>query len=161
MNYHSSKKAGEVVVNSLEAMNEFEIKCVQILRHANNLFERKDFSELPETIENLFLNSFSRHILSDFISIFALHHQRPIVRHHPDCLCVGADENIFANILRLAYKNQEKEVELLGSLLIKSTHVHILSKKSKVVAFLIEEDLRESSHCFELNQKKVNNNHLN
>ena len=42
MNHQKSKRAGEVIVNSLEVMTEFERKCIQILRHANDLFEKKD-----------------------------------------------------------------------------------------------------------------------
>jgi len=144
MNTETSKRAGEVIVNSLEVMTEFERKCIQILRHANDLFEKKDFSELPSCIKNLFSNKFSRYLISDLISIFASYHLRPIVRHHPNCLCVGSDENVFANILHFAFEDQEDEVKLLGCLLIKSKQVESLSKKAKVVAFLIDEDLKKS-----------------
>ena len=143
MNLQKSKRAGEVIVNSLAVMTDFERKCIQILRHANDLFEKKDFSELPGCIKDLFSNQFSRFLISDLISIFASYHLRPIVRHHPSCQCIGSDENVFANILNFAFENQEEEVKLLGSLLVKSKQVESLSKKAKVVAFLIDEDLKK------------------
>ena len=157
MNPQTSKRAGEVIVNSLEVMTEFERKCIQILRHANDLFEKKDFSELPFCIKDLFSNQFSRYLISDLISIFASHHLRPIVRHHPSCLCVGSDENVFANILNFAFEDQEDEVKLLGSLLINSKQVESLSKKAKVVAFLIDEDLKKSCQKPKVTQIIYNN----
>ena len=65
MNLQKSKRAGEVIVNSLAVMTDFERKCIQILRHANDLFEKKDSSELPGCIKDLFSNQFSRFLISD------------------------------------------------------------------------------------------------
>ncbi len=144
MNYQLQKTAGEVTVNSFEIMSEFEQKSIQILRHANDLFEKDDFSELPISIRSLFSNRFSRYLLLDLISLLATYYLRPIVRHHPTCNCVGADENVFAHILRFSAENKENEVKLLGSLLIKSNQIENLSIKAKVVAFLINEDLAGS-----------------
>ena len=42
-------------------------------------------------------------------------------------------------------KWNRKEVKLLGSLLVKSRQVESLSKKAKVVAFLIDEDLKKGT----------------
>ncbi len=144
MNYQPQKTAGEVTVNSYDMMSEFEQRSIQILRHANDLFEKDDFSELPLNIRELFSNKFSRYLLTDYISFFATYYLRPIVRHHPSCKCVGADENVFAHILRLSVKGEENEVKILGSLLIKSNQLKNLSTKAKVVAFLINEDLTGS-----------------
>ena len=159
MKYISPKNAGEVVVNSLEVMSEFEIKCVQILRHANYFFEKKIFSTLPDVIKELFKNEFSRFLISDLIYLFAIHHLRPIVRHHPNCLCIGSDENVFANILKFAFENQEQEVKLLGSLLIQSNQVQSLPNKAKLVALIIDEDLKSSNQDPEKNQA-IQNNHM-
>ena len=141
MNYQPQKTAGEVTVTSYDVMSNFEQRSIQILRHANELFEKDDFSDLPSNIKELFSNKFSRYLLSDYISLFATYYLRPIVRHHPTCKCVGADENVFAHILRLSSEGEENEVKILGSLLIKSNQLENLSKKAKVVAFLINEDL--------------------
>jgi len=154
-----SKRAGEVAVNSLDFMSEFERKSIQILRHANNLYEVSDFSEVPSSIKELFSNRFSKHLISELISIFANYYLRPIVRHHPNCICVGADENVFANILRLSFENQENEVKILGSLLINSNQIENLAKKAKVVAFLIDEDLKKTSPEPKITQTFYNNLH--
>ena len=138
-----SKRAGEVAVNSLDFMSEFERKSIQILRHANNLYEAYDFSEVPSSIKELFSNRFSKYLITELISIFANNYLRPIVRHHPNCICVGADENVFANILRLSFENQENELKILDSLLINSNQIENLAKKAKVVAFLIDADLKK------------------
>ncbi len=157
MTLHSIKKAGEVAVTSLELMSKFEQKSIQILRHANDLFETADFSNLPNSIKDLFTDKFSRYLISDLIAIFANYYIRPIVRHHPTCLCVGADENVFANILRFSKENQDNEVKILGSLLIKSNQLENLSKKAKVVAFLINEDLRAPLQEPKLSKSNYNN----
>ena len=152
MTEQSSIKAGEVAVNSLDLMSKFEQKSVQILRHANYLFEKRESFNVPNTIKDLFSNQCSRFLLSDLISIFAIYNLRPIVRHHPSCLCVGADENVFANILRFSLEDQENEVKILGSLLIKSEKIETLYKKAKLAAFLINEDLKNTSHDHNLDQ---------
>ena len=157
MNYQLQKTAGEVTVNSFEIMPEFEQKSIQILRHANDLFEKNDFTKLPISIRDLFSNRFSRHLLLDLISLLATHYIRPIVRHHPTCNCVGADENVFAHILRFSAENQENEVKLLGSLLIKSNQIENLSIKAKVVALLINEDLAGSLNEPKFSQTRYKN----
>ena len=60
MNYQVSKKPGEVAVNSLEVMSEFEKTSIQILRHANDLFQENEPADLPMSIKELFSNQFSR-----------------------------------------------------------------------------------------------------
>ena len=154
-----AKKAGEVAVNSLEFMSEFERKSIQILRHAGELYNKNDFSELPESIKELFSNRFSNFLIKELISIFATYHLRPIVRHQPKCLCVGADENVFAHILRFSLESQENEVKILSSLLISSSQIENLTKKAKVVAFLIDEDIKEQAPKPILAQTFNNNLH--
>ena len=138
------KTAGEVAVNALDAISEFEQKCVIILRHAERLYDIKDLSGLPDSIQGLFYNRSSRSPIADLINIFSVYYLRPIVRHQPNCPCVGADENVFANILRFSLENLDNEVMILGSLLIKSQQVGELVKKAKVVAHLISNDLQNN-----------------
>ena len=152
-----NKTAGEVTVNSLEVMSEFEKTSIQILRHANDLFQENEPADLPMSIKELFSNQFSRYLISDLISLFATYYLRPIVSRHPDCTCVGADENVFANILSFYLENQENEVKLLGSLLIKVNHVEALTQKARVVAFLINEDLKKSLEKHKFIQTTYNN----
>jgi hypothetical protein len=144
MKYQPIKAAGEVAVNSMDALSEFERKSVNILRYADRLYDVKDFSGLPDNIQSLFYEQSSRNPIADLINIFAVYYLRPIVRHQPDCPCVGADENVFANILKFSLENLDNEVMILGSLLIKSQQVGELVKKAKVVSHLINEDLQKN-----------------
>jgi len=144
MTHQPMKTAGEVAVNSMDAISEFERKSVNILRHADRLYDVNDFSGLPDSIQGLFYKRSSRYHILDLINIFAVYYLRPIVRHQPGCACVGADENVFANILRFSVENLDNEVMILGSLLIKSQQVGDLVKKAKVVGHLINEDLQKN-----------------
>ena len=139
-----TKTAGDVAVNAMYAISVFQQKSVNILRHADRLYNENDFSGLPDSIQRLFYKQSSRFYIADLINIFAVYHLRPIVRHQPGCACVGADENVFANILKLSLENLDNEVMILGSLLIKSQQVGELVKKAKVVAHLINEDLQKN-----------------
>ena len=153
------KTAGEVAVNAMDAISVFQQKSVNILRHADRLYDKNDFSGLPDSIQRLFYNKSSRYLIADLINIFAVYYIRPIVRHQPGCACVGADENVFANILRFSLENLDNEVMILGSLLIKPQQVGKLVKKAKLVAHLINDDLQKNF----LEPKLTQNfhNHLN
>ena len=139
-----TKTAGEVAVTTMDAISVFQQKSVRILRHADRLYNETDFSGLPDSIERLFYNQSSRYHIADLINIFAIYYLRPIVRHQPGCTCVGADENVFANILKFSLENLDNEVMILGSLLIKSQQVGELVKKAKIVAHLISDDLQKN-----------------
>jgi hypothetical protein len=139
-----TKTAGEVAVNAMDAISVFQQKSVNILRHADRLYNENDFSGLPDSIQHLFYKKSSRFHIADLINIFAVYYLRPIVRHQPGCACVGADENVFANILKFSLENLDNEVMILGSLLIKSQQVGELVKKAKVVSHLINEDLQKN-----------------
>jgi hypothetical protein len=144
MTYQPIKTAGEVAVNSMDALSEFERKSVNILRYADRLYDVNDFSGLPDSIQSLFYERSTRNPIGDLLYIFTMYYLRPIVRHQPGCPCVGADENVFANILRFSVENLDNEVMILGSLLIKPQQVGNLVKKAKVVAHLIIEDLQKN-----------------
>ena len=72
---------------------------------------------------------------------------------------MGADENVFANILKFSLENLDNEVMILGSLLVKSQQVRELVKKAKIVAHFISDDLQKNF----LEPKITQNfhNHLN
>ena len=138
-------KAGEVAVNSMTSMSEFEQNSVSLLRHADKLYDADSFAKLPENIRTLFYNRSSRYHISDLINILTTYHLRPIVRHQPNCNCVGADENVFANILKFALSGHTKEAMILGSLLINSCVLMELVQKAAVVAQLVNQNLKNYS----------------
>ena len=159
MNSQAVKTAGEVAVTAMGLISEFQRKSVNILRHADRLYDVNNTAELPDSIQSLFFNRSSRYCIVDLINIFSAYYLRPIVRHQPGCLCVGADENVFANIIRFSLEGLDNEVMILGSLLIKPQHLEELVKKAKVVARLISEDLQNNS--FEKKPTQNFHNHLN
>ena len=154
-----TRTAGEVAVNAMDAISVFQQKSVNILRHADRLYNENDFCGLPDNIRRLFYNQSSRYHIADLINIFAVYYLRPIVRYQPGCACVGADENVFANILKFSLENLDNEVMILGSLLVKSQQIRELVKKAKIVAHLISDDLQKNF----LEPKLTQNfhNHLN
>ena len=139
-----NKNPGEVAVNSLDAMSQFERKGIMLLRHADLLFSEKTSGNIPFEIRELFTNEKARTQISDLISILATHYRRPLVRHQPRCNCVGADENVFSNLITFSGSGQIEDAMLLGSLLVKSRMVADLVHKAALVADLFERDLNEN-----------------
>jgi hypothetical protein len=144
MKHEIKKNPGEVAVNSLESMSEFEKKGIMLLRHADQLFLDKDFEKLPVEIRKLFKQTKTRYQISELINILAIHYRRPIVRHQPFCNCVGADENVFANLITFSGTGQIEDAMLLGSLLINSKMVPELINKATIVADLFFKDLNKN-----------------
>ena len=58
-----TKTAGEVAVNAMDAISVFQQKSVDILRHADRLYNENDFSGLPESIHRLFYKQSSSCLL--------------------------------------------------------------------------------------------------
>ena len=149
-----TKKPGEVAVNSLDALSEFERKGIILLRHADLFFSKKDSGCIPLEIEGLLKDKKSRTQISDLITILATHYRRPIVRHQPCCNCVGADENVFSNLIVFSGSGQLEDAMLLGSLLVKSRVVAELVHRAALVADLFERDLNENKCRPEMKIKK-------
>ena len=97
MTSQTIKTVGEVALNALDAISEFEQKCVIILWHAEHLYDIKDL--FWSTRQGLFYNRSSRCHIVDLINIFSVYYLRSIVRQQPNCACVGVDEKGFTNIL--------------------------------------------------------------
>lgn len=45
--------------------------------------------------------------------------RRPLVRHKPDCICVGTDERCFAHFIETAATGQREDALLLASLMVR------------------------------------------
>ena len=142
---HDIIKAVEVAVNSMNFMSEFEQNSVSLLRHADKLYDADSFAKLPENIRTLFYNRSSRYHTSDLINILTTYHLRPIVLPQPNCNCVGADENVFANILKFTLSGHTKEVIILESLSINNCQLIELVQKAAVVAQLVNQNLKNYS----------------
>lgn len=44
---------------------------------------------------------------------------RPMMRHHLDCECLGADENVFANFVAAAAEGSREDAMMLASLIVR------------------------------------------
>lgn len=149
--------AGEVTVNTMDHVSEFEKKSIYLLRHAEKLFDSDSMSDVPQHLRKLFENGENRSTIIEFLTVIAQHSMRPVVRHQPECRCIGADENVFSNILKFSHEGMKSEAMILGSLLVKSDHISNLVKKATTVAFLIAKDLSDHSKAPRPNYLK----HLN
>lgn len=54
------------------------------------------------------------------LSLVLRHGRRPLMRHHMDCTCVGADEAVFAQLVTSAATADHEDAMLIGSLLVKA-----------------------------------------
>ena len=140
------KNAGEVAVTSMDQISDFEKKSVFLLRYADKLLDNDNIITLPPTLQRLLANAESRYKVLNLLHVFAQHSKRPVVRHQPNCMCVGADENVFCNMLRLSLHGQNNEAMILGSLLVEASHLVTLVRRVTDVAHLIDRDLKNHSN---------------
>jgi len=147
MTQNREVNAGDVTVNNFDSMSDFEQMFVMLIRHADKIVgnhELRKLESLPKELE-LFVNKEKNYTkICDLINILALHYRRPIVRHQPACNCVGADENIFANLMSFSIKGQIQDAILMGSFLVKTCMVSELVRRAIVVADLCVEQTKNS-----------------
>ena len=153
------KNAGEVAVNMMDYVTDFEKNSISLLRHADKIFDMDSHCDLPPTLQRLFGQTNNRSKIVDFLNVFAFHSIRPVVRHQPNCACIGADENVFSNLLKLALNGQDNEAMILGSLLVRGHKISTLVEKATVVALMIDAVLKNNESEFyksTMTQKYVN-----
>ena len=149
-----NKNPGEVAVSSLDALSEFERKGVILLRHADLFFTENNADRIPLEIRELFTNKKYCAQISDLITILATHYRRPIVRHQPYCNRVGADENVFSNLIMFSGSGQVEDAMLLGTLLVKRRMVAELVHKAALVADIFDKELNENEFLHRVEIKK-------
>lgn len=54
----------------------------------------------------------------DLVSIIAAYAHRPLVRHAVGCSCIGADEGVFAHLVRIASSGDLSEAAQIATLLV-------------------------------------------
>lgn len=59
------------------------------------------------------------HALGSLCDLCARHGRRPLMRHHADCSCLGADESCFAHFVAAAAEGQREDAMLLATLLVR------------------------------------------
>ena len=66
----------------------------------------------------------------EFVELLVTSAFRPLVRHAVDCSCVGADESIFANLVRAASDGHLNDAALIATLMVgpaRAEHIAILA----------------------------------
>lgn len=56
----------------------------------------------------------------DLLQFLARHARRPLMRHAPDCPCLGADEAAFAHLCRLAERGERDELLMYAMLICRA-----------------------------------------
>ena len=62
-----------------------------------------------------------RDALADMVGMIARHGLRRMVRHRPQCCCVGADEAVFAHVVMVAATGAREDAMLLASLMLEAS----------------------------------------
>lgn len=55
------------------------------------------------------------------------HGRRPLMRHHPGCKCLGADESCFANIIAYASEGAREDALMLAATIVRPDMAPILA----------------------------------
>ncbi|MFW8594893.1 hypothetical protein [Cribrihabitans neustonicus] len=71
----------------------------------------------------------------------ATHGRRPLVRHGLTCVCLGADEACFANLVAAAAEGAEDDARLLAALIVRPAEAPALAELAAHYADLLHQPL--------------------
>lgn len=116
---HSADMRGAAAVSRLATLPEPEQWLVRCLRQ---------WCELPAPSGELEASlgtclgparaHYCLHALDEMLGILARHGRRSLMRHQANCVCVGADEAVFAHFVMVAAAGEREDAMLLASLLV-------------------------------------------
>ena len=135
--------AGEVTVGMIEAIPSLERKSILLLRHANKLASSDEKTEFPPEIREVCMNQGQRFRILKLLDLIALNSRRPLMYHEPTCKCIGADENVFANLIRFSGDGNEDEALILASLIVRSSVIGQVTKEAAIISYLLDYNLSE------------------
>lgn len=72
------------------------------------------------------------------LSIILIHGRRPLARHDTGCVCVGADEAIFANLIGTAASGATEDAALIATLLVGAAHAQTVADMAARVGSAID-----------------------
>lgn len=101
--------AGAVAVGRLENLAPVAVGAVMCLR-----LWRDDEEALGGSVDPSALVAFRA-----ISTLFGRHGRRPIMRHAPDCACLGADEAIFAELVQRAVEGEQEDAMLIAALIVR------------------------------------------
>lgn len=67
---------------------------------------------------------------------------RPLMRHGVTCTCVGSDEAVFANMVRLAAAGEIHEASLIATLMVRAPHAEMVALMAAEVGRALQTHVR-------------------
>lgn len=86
-------------------------------------------------------------VYGQMMMVFERHARRPLMRHHPDCACLGADEAVMARFVRLAARGAREDAALMAMLLIRADIASLAVSLAEQLGLLIQTAIRVDSHA--------------
>ncbi|EKE71785.1 hypothetical protein [Celeribacter baekdonensis] len=86
-------------------------------------------------------------VYGQMMMVFERHARRPLMRHHPDCACLGADEAVMARFVRLAARGAREDAALMAMLLIRADIASMAVSLAEQLGLLIQAAARVDAHA--------------
>ncbi|MBU0645425.1 MAG: hypothetical protein KJ731_03015 [Alphaproteobacteria bacterium] len=86
-------------------------------------------------------------VYGQMMMVFERHARRPLMRHHPDCACLGADEAVMARFVRLAARGAREDAALMAMLLIRADIASLAVSLAEQLGLLIQVAARVDAHA--------------
>ena len=77
-------------------------------------------------------------VYGQMMMVFERHARRPLMRHHCDCACLGADEAVMARFVRLASRGEREDATLMAMLLIRADIAPLAVSLAEQLGLLIQ-----------------------
>ncbi len=73
----------------------------------------------------------------ELLDLLADYRRRPLVRHAPDCRCVGADEAVFAHFVTTAATGEREDAMLIATLLVRADVSPLAASLAQTVGLMV------------------------
>lgn len=81
-------------------------------------------------------------VYAQMMLVFERHARRPVMHHGPSCECLGADEAVMAQFVRLAALGAREDATLMAMLLLRADIAPLAVSMAEQLGLLIEAVLR-------------------
>jgi hypothetical protein len=110
---------GGATVGSLSGLPALEAEAVLCLRHwfSGPEARRRMQAQLTANLGTAGAEDALKHF-GQLCQLCLSHGRRPLVRHGLHCDCLGADENVFANLIASAAEGERADAMMMASLIV-------------------------------------------
>lgn len=122
---------GAQPVGKLSQLNEQGRMVVTLFRGSNALREGSDMGR----------------IFDQMMLVFRRHARRPLVHHGMSCDCLGADEAVLAQFVRLAARGKREDACLMAMLLVRADVAPLAVSLAEQLGLLIDATLRTDARA--------------